>query len=98
MKLPDKFKFGRFRLESVFVVSDYHDGRFCKIIINGFEMTTGVRKKQFQNVNTEDADNLAEEVKESLAKGDSIHVVFNMDAYTVRIEDKTWVCMERDWK
>jgi len=81
MKLPDNFKFGRFRLESYFVLHYNHIRP--DIIINGIEMTSCYAEY--------------EKVKDKLSKGESIKVILGNEGplCLIKIEDKEWVYIEK---
>lgn len=81
MKLPDNFKFGRFKLESYFVIRHNYFGPY--IIINGIKMTTCYGEY--------------EKVKDKLSKGESIKVILDNEGplCLIKIEDKEWVYIEK---
>lgn len=97
MNIPQNIFYGRFKLESCFVVPNYGNGTFCKIIINGIEMSTGCKyltgeKSEPYNKNPK---KIAEEVRNALLGGECLPVAFdNSGIYLVEIENKTWVCIK----
>lgn len=86
---PGKFDFGRFKLESYYLFPGKEYGT-CTLVLNGSYIHT-VRLDIYK----ENIKNITEYINNELQKGNSIPVQLNSQIYDLRIEDKTWVYMER---
>ena len=89
MKLPENFKFGRFKLESYFVLPDKDET--CEVVINGIHMTvTDPNHDEYFVTSTETAQRLYD------GKTISAYILIDFERikYSIRIEDD-WVYIDK---
>ena len=105
MNLPDKFEYGRFKLESCFWNDFQYDenGGSCTIIINGYTMLAQLKEEyipntRFNAVKIGIAKACAESsLKTGLLSGETITVIFKDKVYDLNIEKEKWVCMSKKY-
>lgn len=99
MEMPKAmFTYGQFELESFFVIPNYSDKRFCRIIINGIEMTTGDFEKSFKESDIVSSEELATKICNDFLSNKIIDVLYDEKYYnlnTLIINDKKVVVMRK---